>query len=106
MGKNIVVFSDGTEQDGGTGHNTNVYKLFNLILDRSRRQVSFYDRGLVTGWRKATGNVAGRGFPKSVRQCYEFILFGILPAACPRRKSGRTRLSGWPLRPRSGGFWY
>ncbi len=51
MGKNIVVFSDGTGQDGGTRHNTNVYKLFNLILDRSRRQVSFYDRGLaLEGW--------------------------------------------------------
>ncbi len=40
MGKNIVVFSDGTGQDGGTRHNTNVYKLFNLILDRSKRQTS------------------------------------------------------------------
>ena len=49
MGKNIVVFSDGTGQEGGTDHNTNVYKLFNLIVDRSRRQISFYDRGLGTG---------------------------------------------------------
>jgi len=30
MGKNIVVFSDGTGQEGGVGANTNVYKLFNL----------------------------------------------------------------------------
>ena len=73
MGKNIVVFSDGTGQDGGTRHNTNVYKLFNLILERSERQISFYDPGLGTGWRKATGNVMGRGFSKNVRQCYEFI---------------------------------
>lgn len=73
MGKNIVVFSDGTGQDGGTDHNTNVYKLFNLILDRSRRQISFYDRGLGTGWRKATGNIAGRGFSKNIIECYEFI---------------------------------
>ena len=73
MGKNIVVFSDGTGQEGATDHNTNVYKLFNLIVDRSRRQISFYDRGLGTGWRKATGNVAGRGFSKNVIQCYEFI---------------------------------
>ena len=62
MGKNIVVFSDGTGQDGGTRHNTNVYKLFNLLLDRSERQISFYDPGLGTGLRKATGNIAGRGF--------------------------------------------
>ena len=73
MGKNIVVFSDGTGQDGGTRHNTNVYKLFNLILDRSARQISFYDPGLGTGFRKLTGNVMGRGFSKNVRQCYEFI---------------------------------
>ena len=60
--KNIVIFSDGTGQDGGTDHNTNVYKTFNMILNRSPRQVSYYDRGLGTGWRKATGNIAGRGF--------------------------------------------
>ncbi len=73
MGKNIVVFSDGTGQDGGTRHNTNVYKLFNLILDRSKRQTSFYDAGLGTGLKKATGNIMGRGFSENVRQCYEFI---------------------------------
>jgi uncharacterized protein (DUF2235 family) len=73
MGKNIVVFSDGTGQDGGTRHNTNVYKLFNLILDRSQRQISFYDPGLGTGLRKATGNIAGRGFSENVLQCYRFI---------------------------------
>ena len=71
--KNIVVFSDGTGQDGGQGHNTNVYKLFNLILDRSAEQISFYDKGLGTGWRKASGNILGRGFAKNVRECYEFI---------------------------------
>ncbi len=73
MTKNIVIFSDGTGQEGGTDHNTNVYRLFNLILDRSSRQISFYDKGLGTGWRKATGNIAGRGFSKNVIQCYEFI---------------------------------
>jgi len=73
MPKNIVVFSDGTGQDGGGEHNSNVYKLFNLILDRSSRQVSFYDKGIGTGWRKATGNIGGRGFGKNVRECYRFI---------------------------------
>ena len=48
----------------GFEYNTNVYKTFNLILDRSARQVSFYDKGLGTGWRKLTGNAAGRGFSK------------------------------------------
>jgi len=73
MGKNIIVFSDGTGQEGGTGNNTNVYKTFNLILDRSPEQVSFYDKGLGTGFRKLTGNVLGRGFAENVRQCYQFI---------------------------------
>ena len=73
MGKNIVVFSDGTGQEGGKGTNTNVYKLFNMVLDRSPEQIAFYDRGLGTGWRKITGNAAGRGISKNIRECYEFI---------------------------------
>ncbi len=73
MAKNIVVFSDGTGQEGGEGYNTNVYKLFNMILDRSSEQVAFYDRGLGTGWRKLTGNAGGRGFSKNILECYEFI---------------------------------
>ena len=35
-GKNIVVFSDGTGQEGGVGHNTNVYKLFQMSEDRTK----------------------------------------------------------------------
>jgi uncharacterized protein (DUF2235 family) len=73
MPKNIVVFSDGTGQEGGKGNNTNVYKLFNLIEDRTQNQISFYDRGLGTGWRKITGNVGGMGISKNIRECYEFI---------------------------------
>ena len=73
MAKNIVVCSDGTGQVGGTGNNTNVYKTFNIILDRSQRQVSYYDKGIGTGWRKLTGNAFGRGFSKNVLDCYRFI---------------------------------
>jgi uncharacterized protein (DUF2235 family) len=73
MGKNIVVFSDGTGQEGGEGTNSNVYKLFNMVLDRSPEQVAFYDRGLGTGWRKITGNAAGMGISHNIRECYEFI---------------------------------
>ena len=73
MHKNIVVFSDGTGQEGGKGFNTNVYKLFNMIEDRTEHQISFYDRGLGTGWRKITGNVAGMGISKNIMECYEFI---------------------------------
>jgi len=113
VGKNIVVFSDGTGQEGGTDRNTNVYKLFNLILDRSSRQISFCDRGLGTGWGKATGNIAGRGFSKNIIDCYEFIfrnfedddkifLFGFSRgAATVRSLAGFIHLFG--ILPRSRG---
>ncbi len=74
MSKNIVIFSDGTGQEGGEGPSTNVYKLFNMVLDRSPKQIAFYDRGLGTGWRKITGTAAGMGISKNVCECYEFIL--------------------------------
>ena len=73
MPKNIVVFSDGTGQEGGKGNNSNIYKLFNMIEDRTARQVAFYDRGLGTGWRKLTGLVGGRGISQNICECYEFI---------------------------------
>lgn len=73
MGKNIVVFSDGTGQEGGKGSNTNVYKLFNMVLDRSPEQIAFYDRGLGTGWRKFTGQAAGAGISQNILECYRFI---------------------------------
>ena len=73
MSKNIIVFSDGTGQEGGKGNNTNVYKLFNMIEDRTQKQISFYDRGLGTGLRKITGNIAGMGISKNILECYEFI---------------------------------
>ena len=73
MPKNIIIFSDGTGQEGGKKYNTNVYKLFNMIEDRTPNQISFYDRGLGTGWRKITGNIGGMGIKKNIRDCYEFI---------------------------------
>jgi len=73
MPKNIVIFSDGTGQEGGKGHNSNIYKLFNVIEDRTKNQISFYDRGLGTGWRKLSGNIAGAGISKNILECYTFI---------------------------------
>jgi uncharacterized protein (DUF2235 family) len=73
MGKNIVIFSDGTGQKGGVGSNTNVYKLFNMVEDRTERQIVFYDPGLGTDWRKITGLIAGQGFSKNILDCYRFI---------------------------------
>ena len=73
MSKNIVVLSDGTGQEGGRGHDTNVYKLFRMLEDRTDKQVVFYDEGLGTDWRKFTGNAFGSGFSKNLLQCYQFI---------------------------------
>lgn len=73
MPKNIVVFSDGTGQEGGKGNNTNVYKLFNMVEDRTANQITFYDRGLGTGFRKITGNISGMGISQNIYECYQFI---------------------------------
>ncbi|MBN2578127.1 MAG: DUF2235 domain-containing protein [Pirellulales bacterium] len=73
MPKNIVVFSDGTGQEGGKLHNSNVYKLFNMIEDRTARQISFYDRGLGTGGEKFLGLMFGVGISRNVKDCYQFI---------------------------------
>ena len=73
MGKNIIILSDGTGQKGGVGSNTNVYKLFNMIEDRTGKQIAYYDPGLGTDWRKITGSIAGRGISKNIIECYQFI---------------------------------
>ena len=73
MGKNIIIFSDGTGQKGGVGSNTNVYKLFNMIEDRTNRQIAYYDPGLGTDWKKITGSLFGRGFSKNILECYRFL---------------------------------
>lgn len=73
MSKNIVVFSDGTGQEGGVGNPTNVYKLFNMIEDRTANQISFYDRGLGTDWRRVTGSAFGLGISHNIQECYQFI---------------------------------
>jgi uncharacterized protein (DUF2235 family) len=73
MGKNIVIFCDGTNQKGGVGSNTNVYKLFNMIEDRTSRQIAYYDPGLGTDIKKVTGSLFGSGFSKNILECYKFI---------------------------------
>ena len=72
-GKNMVIFSDGTGQKGGVNTNTNVYKLFNMVEDRTQNQITYYDPGLGTNMQKVTGNLFGSGFSKNLRDCYQFI---------------------------------
>ncbi len=95
MSKNIVIFSDGTGQEGGVRaeqHLSNVYKLYRVsrvgpdnAIDPSK-QVAFYDPGLgtetsATGWtaivrwaQKLLASVSGRGIAINIADCYEFIL--------------------------------
>jgi uncharacterized protein (DUF2235 family) len=77
MAKNIVVLLDGTGQEGGKASalNTNVYRLFNMLEDRTPRQVVYYDHGLGTdtGWRKVTGNIGGAGVSDRIKKAYRFI---------------------------------
>ena len=73
MGKNIVVFSDGTGQKGGIDNNTNVYKLFNMIEDRTNNQIAYYDAGLGTGIEGISGLIVGSGFSRNMLDCYRFI---------------------------------
>ncbi|MDO9300491.1 MAG: DUF2235 domain-containing protein [Anaerolineales bacterium] len=73
MSKNIVVLSDGTGQDGGAGHDSNVYKLYRMLEDRTENQIVYYDQGLGTDWRKVSGNAFGVGFTENIVQCYRFI---------------------------------
>ena len=73
MTKNIVVFSDGTGQEGGEGPDTNVYKLFKAVENRTSSQIAFYDRGLGTGKRWLTGKMSGAGISENILECYQFI---------------------------------
>jgi uncharacterized protein (DUF2235 family) len=95
MPKNIVVFSDGTGQDGGVRPEqrlSNVYKFyrasriaFDNAIDPSE-QVALYDPGLGTDIgataltapvrfiQKLLGSVTGRGITRNIAECYEFII--------------------------------
>ncbi|GHB42019.1 hypothetical protein GCM10007094_34030 [Pseudovibrio japonicus] len=78
MTKNIVVFSDGTGQEGGEGPDTNIYKLFKICENRTKRQVLFYDRGLGTTahcsrFVRFLANITGFGISKNLKECYQFI---------------------------------
>lgn len=95
MSKNIVVFSDGTGQDGGVRAEqrmSNVYKLYRASRVgpespiNPKAQVSFYDPGLgtettATGMtdvvrrvQKLLASVSGTGITTNIADCYEFII--------------------------------
>jgi hypothetical protein len=95
VAKNVVVFSDGTGQDGGVRPEqriSNVYKLYRASRDHPesavdpREQVVFYDPGLGTDIgstalsapvrfvQKLLGSVTGQGIKRNIADCYEFIV--------------------------------
>ena len=81
MAKNIVLCSDGTGNKGGSGSDTNVFKMYNAVQvndlpDGQRAQVVFYDNGVGTSklkLKKALGGGLGLGFRQNVRDLYEFL---------------------------------
>ncbi|MCA1393866.1 MULTISPECIES: DUF2235 domain-containing protein [unclassified Bradyrhizobium] len=95
MGKNVVVFSDGTGQDGGARPEqriSNIYKMYRISRDHAdtaidpSKQVVFYDAGLGTDIgataltapvrfvQKLLGSVTGAGIKRNIADCYEFII--------------------------------
>ena len=95
MPKNIVVFSDGTGQDGGVRPEqriSNVYKMYRVCkvgpesgIDPAE-QVAFYDPGLGTDIgataltapvrfvQKMAASLSGRGITTNIADCYRFIV--------------------------------
>ena len=81
MAKNIVLCSDGTGNKGGSGPDTNVFKIYNAVRINDipaddRMQIVFYDNGVGTSklsFLKALGGGLGLGFRHNVRDLYEFL---------------------------------
>ncbi|MGT2481577.1 DUF2235 domain-containing protein [Methylobacterium oryzae CBMB20] len=95
MPKNIVVFSDGTGQDGGVRPEqrvSNVYKMYRVCkvgpesgIDPAE-QVAFYDPGLGTDIgataltapvrfvQKMAASLSGRGITTNIADCYRFVI--------------------------------
>ena len=93
--KNIVIYSDGTGQDGGVRPEqrmSNIFKMYRATrpgpdssIDPSQ-QVAFYDPGLGTDagasgltsvrrwFAKLLSSVTGRGITTNIADCYEFII--------------------------------
>ena len=95
VGRNIIIFSDGTGQDGGIRPEqklSNIFKMYRAArvgpdnnIDPSL-QVAFYDPGLGTdtsatgltsvrrAMTKLLSSVTGRGITTNIADCYEFII--------------------------------
>ena len=78
MGKNIILFADGTGNKGGYTPDSNVYKMYNAIEIHNTTvpQYTFYDNGIGTStnkyWRAITGAV-GIGIKRNIVDLYTFL---------------------------------
>jgi uncharacterized protein (DUF2235 family) len=84
MAKNIIILLDGTSNQV-SANRTNILRLYG-VLEKSSRQVVFYDPGVGTLgddgawlalWRKATevwGLVTGWGLDDNVKRAYRFLV--------------------------------
>jgi uncharacterized protein (DUF2235 family) len=79
MGKNIVLCADGTGNDGGTGSDTNVFKIYQAAkINRGNgdKPLVYYDRGVGTAklaTKRALGGGFGKGFKTNVMELYGFL---------------------------------
>ena len=84
MSKNIILCSDGTNNKGGIGHPTNVWKIFNSVDLQSYKvrgsiqpeQVAFYDDGVGTDrlkLLKLLGGAFGWGLTRNVKDLYRHL---------------------------------
>ncbi len=85
MGKNIVLCFDGTGQQYGSS-NSNVVKLFQILVRKADEQICFYDPGVGTfsvrdplfKWQdflgRALGLMIGWGLFRNIETLYEFLI--------------------------------
>lgn len=73
MGKNIIILADGTGQKGGEEYNSNIYKIFNTIENRTDNQIIFYDPGIGTRGIEIIKQISGYGISQNIKDCYRFL---------------------------------
>ena len=76
--KNIIICSDGTGNRGGTGNDTNVWRIFNGVdLNYSKKkQITHYDDGVGTEdfkYLKILGGAFGWGMTRNIIHAYKFL---------------------------------
>lgn len=77
--KRIILCSDGTGNKGGTGRDTNVWRIYSTVdlhPAQSPRQIAFYDDGVGTQnfkLFKLLGGAFGIGLSRNIRQLYEAL---------------------------------